>query len=122
MSDSIIISRLAIYAHHGVYAEEKRLGQRFFVSLTCTLDLRPAGRNDRYSQTVGYGTLAQLVHEIATTRRFRIAEGLAEAIAAEVLAAFPRIETVTVRVEKPEAPVPLIFDSIAVEITRSRNG
>ena len=121
MTDSIILSRLAVYAHHGLYAEEKRLGQRFFVSLTCMLDLGPAGRSDRYGQTVGYGELAQLVHDIATTRRFRIVEGLAEAIASEVLAAFPRIQSVKVRVEKPEAPVPLIFDSIAVEITRSRN-
>lgn len=122
MNDSIIISRLAIYAHHGMHAEEERLGQRFYVSLTCTLDLAPAGRSDRYSQTVCYGSVAKLVHEIATTRRFRIIEGLAEAIAAAVLAAFPRVEAIKVRVEKPEAPVPLIFDSIAVEINRSRHG
>ena len=122
MSDSIIISRLAVYAHHGVHAGEARLGQRFYVSLTCTLDLAPAGRSDRYRQTVCYGSLAKLVHEIATTRRFRIVEGLAEAIATEALAAFPRLEAIKVRVEKPEAPVPLIFDSIAVEINRTRHG
>jgi dihydroneopterin aldolase len=122
VSDCIILSRLAVYAHHGVHAEEARLGQRFYVSLTCSLDLRPAGRADDYAQSVCYADLAKLVHEVVTTRRFHTIEGLAEAIASDVLAVFSRIESISVRVEKPEAPVPYILDSVVVEIRRSRNG
>lgn len=122
MTDSVSITRLAVYAHHGTHAEEERLGQRFYVSVSCLLDLAPAGRADAYGQTICYGTLARLIQEIAATRRFRIIEALAETIATEALAAFPRMEGIRVRVEKPEAPVPMIFDSIAVEITRSRHG
>lgn len=122
MSDRILLSRLAVYAHHGVHPEEERLGQRFFISVTCVLDLRLAGVADDYAQSVCYGQVATLVHGIATTRRFRIIEGLAEAIAREVLAAFGRIESVMVRVEKPEAPVPFILDHVAVEIERRRDG
>jgi 7,8-dihydroneopterin aldolase/epimerase/oxygenase len=69
MSDEIILSRLALYAHHGVHAEEERLGQRFYVSLTCSLDLGPAGQADDYGQSVCYARLAKRVHEIATRRR-----------------------------------------------------
>ncbi|MGO4571005.1 dihydroneopterin aldolase [Microvirga sp. 2TAF3] len=121
MTDTIIISRLAVYAHHGVHAEEERLGQRFYVTLHCSLDLRPAGLSDDYGLSVCYGSLAELVNEIATTRRFRIIEGLAEAIAAGVLEKFKLVTAVTVRVEKPEAPVPFIMDGVAVEITRLRD-
>ena len=122
MSDTITLFRLALYAHHGVHAEEARLGQRFYVSLTCSLDLKPAGQADDYRRTGCYASLAKLVHEIGTTRRFRIIEGLAEVIAAAVLDQFPLIKSVTVRVEKPEAPVPFILDGVAVEIRRSRDG
>ncbi len=122
MNDCVVLSRLAVYAHHGVHAEEERLGQRFYVSLTCSLDLRPAGQADDYRLSVCYATLAKLVYEIATTRRFRTIEGLAEAIASDVLSTFSRIETLGVRVEKPEAPVPYILDNVAVEIRRSRDG
>jgi len=121
MTDTIIISRLAVYAHHGVHDEEARLGQRFYVSLHCSVDLGPAGRSDDYGLSVCYGDVAALVNEIATTRRFRIIEGLAEAIAAGVLDRFRPVEAVTVRVEKPEAPVPFIMDGVAVEIRRTRN-
>ncbi|MPR13042.1 dihydroneopterin aldolase [Microvirga tunisiensis] len=122
MSDTITLSRLALYAHHGVHAEEARLGQRFYVSLTCSLDLKPAGQADDYRQTVCYASLARLIHEIGTTRRFRIIEALAEAIATSVLDGFSPVVSVAVRVEKPEAPVPFILDGIAVEIRRSRDG
>lgn len=122
MTDTITLSRLALYAHHGVHVEEARLGQRFFVSLTCALDLRPAGQTDDYHQSVCYASLAKLAYDIGTTRRFHTIEGLAEAIAAGVLERFPRIVSLMVQVEKPEAPVPFILDGVAVKIQRSRDG
>ena len=122
MSDRIVVSRLAVYAYHGVLPEEERLGQRFLVSLTCSLDLAPAGLADDHGRSLDYASLAALAHAVATERRFRTLEGLAEAIAGEALAAFPRIDAVRVRVEKPEVPIPLILDGVAVEITRARRG
>jgi 7,8-dihydroneopterin aldolase/epimerase/oxygenase len=121
MSDRILIQRIAIYAYHGVHAEEEKLGQRFYVSLDCCLDLKAAGLHDDWSRTVCYGRLTEIVNAIATGRRFKIIEALAEAIASEVLAAFDRIESVTVRVDKPSAPVPAIIDGVTVEITRRRH-
>jgi len=120
VSDRIVLSRLAVYAYHGVFPEEARLGQRFFVSLACTLDLAPAGRADDHALSLDYGSLAALAHGVATERRFRTIEGLAEAIAAEALAAFPAVAAIRVRVEKPEAPIPFVLDGVAVEITRRR--
>lgn len=122
MSDRIVVSRLALYAYHGVFDEEARLGQRFFVSLDCALDLGPAGRADDHARSLDYGALAALAHAVATGRRFRTIEGLAEAIAAEALAAFPAVDAITVRVEKPAAPVPFVLDGVAVELTRRRGG
>lgn len=120
--DRIVVSRLAVYAYHGVFPEEERLGQRFLVSLTCTLDLAPAGRADDHVLSLDYGALAALAHAVATARRFRTIEALAEAIAAEALAAFPRVDEIRVVVEKPDAPIPLLLDGVSVAITRSRRG
>lgn len=119
-SDRILLSRIALFAYHGLHPEEERLGQRFFVSLDVGLDLRAAGRDDDWHSTACYAQLTQLVQDIGVGRRFRTIEGLAEAIATGALAAETRIERVTVRVDKPSAPVPAIIDGIAVEITRTR--
>ena len=120
MGDRIIVSRIAVAAHHGVLPEEKRLVQRFFVSLDCRLDLRQAGRSDDLADSVNYGDLIALALKVATERRFYLIEALAETIAGQALAAFPVVDEIVVRIDKPGAPVQAITDGIAVEITRRR--
>ncbi|MGI6244140.1 MAG: dihydroneopterin aldolase [Pseudochelatococcus sp.] len=121
-ADRIIVSRIALFAYHGLHDEEARLGQRFFVSLDVGLDLREAGRNDDWNSTACYARMTETVQQVATAQRFHIIEGLAEAIASALLATIPRIVRATVRVEKPAAPVPAVLDTVAVEITRIRAG
>jgi 7,8-dihydroneopterin aldolase/epimerase/oxygenase len=119
--DRISIQRIGVYAYHGVFEEEGRLGQRFYVSLDAYLDLAPAGSTDALEKTVSYAEIAARVQEIAVGNRYRIIEALAQAIAMDLLHAFPLIESVDVTVEKPNAAVAAILDSIAVTIHRSRN-
>lgn len=120
MSDRILVQRIAVFAYHGLLAEEARIGQRFYISLDCRLDLRAAGISDDVAFTVSYADLTAIATRIATERRFSLIEALAEAIAAEILERFPGIETVGVRVDKPSAPVPAVIEGVAIEITRTR--
>ena len=46
MADEIRIRGLEVWANHGVYEEEARLGQRFVVDMTLRLDTRRAGLTD----------------------------------------------------------------------------
>ena len=118
--DRIIIRDLAFFAYHGVYEEEARLGQRFYFDLDCYLDLKAAGLSDDEHDTVRYDHIAQEVERIVTTQRFKLIEALAEQVARALLIRFSKIQSVQVRLRKPEAPVPAIVKDIAVEITRSR--
>lgn len=118
--DRISIQRIGIFAYHGVYEEEGRLGQRFYVSVDAYMDLAPAGRADDLEQSVSYAEIAQQVQEIAVGNRYQIIEALAEAIAAELMRNFPRIDEISVTVEKPNAAVAAILDSIFVTINRRR--
>ena len=120
MADRIHLQRIAVYAYHGDLPEEARTGQRFYISLDCALDLRPAGEADDIALTVSYAALAELAVAVATGRRFRLIEALAEAIAGEALARFPTLDAITVSVEKPAAPIPTILDGVTVAITRRR--
>lgn len=118
--DKIILSRLRIYAHHGALPEEKRLGQVFFISLTAELDIRNAAQKDDESLSVCYATLAQCVCDQAMTRQFSTLEALTEFLANVVLQRFPTLKAITVRVEKPHAPMPHSYDTVAVEIRREQ--
>lgn len=120
MTDRILVERIAVFAYHGLLAEEARIGQRFYISLDCSLDLGPAGRSDDVSRTVSYADLTEIVVRIATERRFALIEALGEAIAAEILESSPLLDTVTVRVDKPSAPVPAVIEGVSIAITRRR--
>jgi dihydroneopterin aldolase len=118
--DRINIERIGVFAYHGVYEEEGRLGQRFYISIDAGLDLAPAGRADDLTQSVSYADIAARVQEISVGHRFRIIEALAEAIAQDLLHSFPRIEEIKICVEKPNAAVAAILDTIRVTLHRTR--
>lgn len=120
MTDHIRIDRLAVFARHGLLDEEARLGQRFYISLNAGIDLRPAGESDNMALGVSYADMADIAVRVATERRFKLIEALAEAIAADILGHFPAVDTITVTVAKPSAPVAHVLDSVSVEITRAR--
>lgn len=120
MTDYIRLKRIGVFAYHGVHEEEQRLGQRFFVSLDCALDLAAAGIADDVKESVDYSLLTERVQEIAVTNTYRTIEALAEAIAAACLMEFTKLRAITVTVEKPGAAIAAILDGVSVEITRKR--
>lgn len=118
--DHIIVDRVAVHAFHGVMPEETTLGQRFFISLDVEADLKSAGKTDRLSETISYARLVEISCQIASKTRFKLIEALAEAIASAVLSEFALAQGVKVKIEKPSAPIAAIFDTVAVELYRSR--
>lgn len=116
-SDKIVISGIHFYGHHGAREEEQILGQRFLVDVELSLDLRPAGAADDLALTVDYTDVVKRVTAIGRTRRFRLLEGLAEAIASDLLEQ-QEIQEVRVRVVKSVPPLPESVGSVGVEIVR----
>jgi 7,8-dihydroneopterin aldolase/epimerase/oxygenase len=111
---------MEFYGYHGVFPEENRLGQRFAVDLSVTVDLKNAGETDELEHSVNYGELYQVCKEIVEGKPYKLVEAVAERIASSVLKQFPLVLDVTVKVIKPDPPIPGHYQSVAVEITRRR--
>lgn len=122
MMDKIIMQGMKFFGQHGVLHQEKELGQRFEVDLVLELDLAEAAQRDNLAATVSYADVYRVVEEIVTGPPFHLIETVAGAIARAVLDGFAPVQAVTVRIKKPGAPVPGIFDYVAVEISRRRAG
>jgi dihydroneopterin aldolase len=120
MTDRIVLDAMTFRGTHGVFEEEQRTPQPFEVDVELVLDLRPAGLSDDLALTIDYGRAFDLCRGIVETRRFRLLEALGEAIAGELLAAFPADEVV-VRVRKPEVRLGGPLRSAGVEIRRRRS-
>lgn len=119
--DKIVLKNLAFYGYHGLMPEEQVIGQKFFVDLELFLDLHRAGVSDDVKETVNYAQVYQTVKDVVEKERYHLLEGLAEALAGAIFKRFGQVEQVVVRIRKPEAPVPGIFDYFGIEIKRRRN-
>ncbi|MFZ3172547.1 MAG: dihydroneopterin aldolase [Carboxydocellales bacterium] len=117
--DRIIMQGLVFYAYHGVLAEEKTLGQRFIVDLSLELDLRTAGQLDDLTSTVNYGEVYETIRGIISGHKFALIEALAEKIAQEILDGY-QVNSLTIKIRKPQAPIPGVFEYVGVEIIRNK--
>jgi len=116
--DKIHIDKLEIFANHGVLEAERILGQKFLVSATLTLDLRPAGMSDDLSKTVNYAEVCTKIRDLMTGETHQLIEICAETIAREILHNFPLVREITVRIDKPWAPIGQSVGNLSVEIKR----
>ncbi|MGN0571495.1 MAG: dihydroneopterin aldolase [Candidatus Fimenecus sp.] len=118
--DKIIIKGLRLYAYHGVNPEEKAEGQMFYLDITCAVSLCVPCKTDCVEDTVSYAKILKTARVAFLSEKFDLLERAAECVASAVLSHFASIQTVTVCVKKPQAPIKADFDYVAVEITRER--
>ncbi len=118
--DKIYINNMKFYGYHGVYPEEQKLGQRFNVDLVLECDLTESAKSDDIESTVDYGQAYELTKELVEGEPRKLVEKLTEEIAQALLEKFEMVSACTVKVIKPDPPIPGHYDSVAIEIKRSR--
>ena len=118
--DQIHIKGLRVSAFHGVNPEEKRDGQHFELDITLYVSVKRPGVSDKLSDTVNYSKAAKTAARVMMEERYDLIERAATRVAEQLLLDFSTVEQVRVCLKKPEAPVKLDFDYMAVEIMRTR--
>lgn len=116
--DKIKIKNLEIFARHGIFPEENKLGQKFLVSAVLYTDTRKAGRTDDLNTSIDYGEICRFINTFMKDHTFSLIERVAESLAEELLLHISDLEKVKIEVKKPWAPIGLPLESVSVEILR----
>lgn len=119
--DLMKVSGMRFYGYHGVFPEENKLGQQFYVDLELSMDLDQAARTDDLEATINYAELHSFTKAIVEGPPFKLIEALAGHIASRLLEAYTMINEVTVRVTKPHPPFDIHFDGVTIELRRKRD-
>ena len=117
--DKICIRGLRIFAHHGVYEEETRLGQTFVVNATLYTSTKKGGLQDCLEETISYADVCQFITDYLQQNTWKLLEAAVEHTCRALLLRYPLLQKLELELEKPSAPIPLPFDSVSVCITRS---
>jgi dihydroneopterin aldolase len=116
MTDKIFLKGVSGTGYHGVFEKEKREGQTFIVDIEVTSDFSAAVKSDDVRDTVNYAELANIAHAAITGEPFDLIEKLADSIARECLD-IAGVTSVTVTVQKPNAPIEVPFENVSVART-----
>ncbi len=118
--EKIIIKGLKLFAYHGVNPEEKIDGQNFILDITATLDGKKARCSDNLEDTVSYAKILKTARAVFCEKSYDLIEAAAHAVGMAVMNAYPALNSVTVLLMKPEAPIKADFEYVAVEETINR--
>lgn len=116
--DRIALTGLTANGFHGVFPEERRVGQPFVVDVV--LELNVDTHSDELSSTVNYAEIADDVEAVITGEPVNLIETVAGEIANRCLS-HGKVGSVTVTVHKPAAPLSQTFADVSVTISRSRS-
>ena len=116
--DEIRIDDLEIYAHHGVFPEEREEGQTFYVNAVLYADLYPSALNDDLTLSTNYAEVCEFLGSFLTKNSYHLIEAAAENATRGLLLRFPHLHAVTLELKKPEAPIPMCFGSVSVKLHR----
>ena len=113
----VFVRDFEIVASVGVFEHEKRYEQRILLSADLAVRDAYDGVSDRLEDVLDYSTLLEGIALLVQREHVNLIETLAERIAQHCLAD-QRVESVRVRIEKPDA-LPMCR-SVGIEIERQR--
>ncbi|SAI70574.1 dihydroneopterin aldolase [Bordetella ansorpii] len=114
----IIISRLALDARIGILEHERRATQPLHVDAEFDVDIRRDVDDHDIHSVLDYRSLRDAIVQECTQAHVNLIETLTEQVAERLLADFPDIRALRLRISKPMAFSDC--DAVGVEIQTSR--
>jgi len=120
MDSKLIVKNLEVFANHGVFEEEKKLGQKFVVSLEVWFEIGAGAQRDKLESTINYAELCGRVGDFLTSRSYDLIEAAAAELCEQMLMEYPLAKRLKVCLKKPWAPIHMHLDWVAVEVECAR--
>lgn len=118
MNDTVYVNNIEVYAYHGVYDEEKALGQKFYINVEIKLNKSFKQINNEIDETVDYFELINYIKDIFTRNKWDLLESAANELIFSIFHKFSNICEITLKITKPSYHVNLNFDSMCVCVNR----
>jgi dihydroneopterin aldolase len=114
---TIELNSIRFFAEHGMYEEEKRVGNEFEVDVSIACK-SPQKIITSIEQTINYAEVYRILQEEFAERKFLL-ETVAMKVADKLQQQFPEIETVKISIRKLNPPITNFSGSVGITYSRS---
>jgi len=121
MIANVLIEALELHAYHGWHRHEGEFGQPFLVDLELETDISRAAATDELGDTLDYAKLVDTVRRLFVDTRYKLVETAAAALAKGILAEFPNVLAVDLRVRKLKPPIPERLVAVGIHLRLARD-
>lgn len=118
MTNQIFISGLKLATIIGIYPEERLAPQPIVLDIELTADTQKAAISDNIADAIDYADVVKKLQERATKNQCQLVETLANDFVETLFQAFPKIQSIRLRLQKFPAGLPIA--SAGVIIVRDR--
>lgn len=113
--DIIHIKNLEVFANHGVFEEENRLGQKFIINADLYTEF---DRSEDLSKSIHYGIAAEQISDFLQKNTYKLIETAAQCLSEHLLLNTDNLKQVHIEIKKPWAPLKFSMETVSVELTR----
>ncbi|MFR0592972.1 dihydroneopterin aldolase [Limosilactobacillus mucosae] len=118
----IRINNMKFHTYNGVFAEEKKLGQKLEIDIDMQYPIEKRVLHDDLNETVSYADVYDTIKDFVTTHSFDLIESVANELLKKILADYSMLEKVTLRIRKYSVPIDGVFDNVEIEVAGENNG
>ncbi|MFB9768862.1 dihydroneopterin aldolase [Lactiplantibacillus modestisalitolerans] len=112
----IRINNLRFHTFNGVLPEERRNGQQLALDIAIDYPIETRVRHDDVHETINYAEVRQVADDFISSHSYKLIESLANHLLETLLAAFPTVNGITLKIRKYSVPMPGIFDDVEIEV------
>ena len=94
MKTKLFINSLEVFANHGLFEEENKLGQKFIFDIECEVNYQKALFSDEMADSISYADIATVVVDTATSNTHNLLERLAGEILKNMFDKFSQLENI----------------------------
>jgi dihydroneopterin aldolase len=121
MIAQVLIEALELHAYHGWHRHEGEFGQAFLLDLELETDIARPAATDELGDTLDYERIVGAVRRLFVDTRYKLVEAAAAALARGLLAEFPTVRCVDLRVRKLKPPIPERLAAVGIHLRLRRD-
>ncbi|MDO5018717.1 MAG: 2-amino-4-hydroxy-6-hydroxymethyldihydropteridine diphosphokinase [Lagierella massiliensis] len=118
--DTLRIKNLMVFANHGVFKEEKILGQKFILDISIFYNMTKAAKQNDLNSSIHYGILSQQITEQLQKQSYDLIEEAGFKLVEFIFDNYSMVKKVNLEIKKPWAPVHLPLDTVSIKISRKK--